>query len=202
MKENKNHIKVIGLTGGAGSGKSTVAKIFQKRGAKIIDADRIGHKLLKPGSPCSAKAVKTFGREIVVKGKIDRKVLGRIVFSDKRKLAELNKITHPCILKQIRENITNIKKSGYHGMVVIDAALIIQWGWKKRLDCIIMVDAPVRVRLERLRVKGISLDQAQRIMAQQISPREMRQEADRVIENRGSLSGLQEQVLKVWWSIK
>lgn len=198
----KKNVQIIGLTGGAGSGKSTAAKIFQKHGAKIIDADRIGHQLLKPGSPCFAKVVKTFGREIVVKGKIDRKVLGRMVFSDKRKLAELNKITHPYILKQIREKIAIIKKSGYRGIVIIDAALIIQWGWKKRLDCIIIIDAPVRVRLERLRAKGLSLNQAKRMMAQQLSPRKMRQEAGWIVENRGSLSGLQGKVLEVWRNIK
>ncbi len=202
MKEDKKHIKIIGLTGGAGSGKSTVAKLFQSLGACVIDADKLGHELLDKKSPCFAKVVKTFGLEVVVNGKIDRKILGQMVFSDKRKLAELNKITHPYILKQIKEKIVIIKKSGYYGMVVIDAALIIQWGWKKRLDCIIMVNAPVRIRLERLRAKGISPDRAKRIMAHQLSPRNMRQEADRVIENRGSLSGLQEKVLEVWQSIK
>jgi len=194
--------QIIGLTGGAGSGKSTVAKIFQKHGAKIIDADRIGHEMLKPSSPCFVKAVKTFGREIVVKGKIDRKILGQMVFADERKLAELNKITHPYILKQIKEKVAIIKKSGYRGMVIIDAALIIQWGWKKRLDCIIMVNAPVRVRLERLQIKGISPKLAKKIMTQQLSPRKMRQVADRVIENRGSLRGLEEQALEVWRSLK
>ena len=194
--------QIIGLTGGAGSGKSTVAKIFQKHGAKIIDADRIGHEMLKPSSPCFVKAVKTFGREIVVKGKIDRKILGQMVFADERKLAELNKITHPYILKQIKEKVAIIKKSGYRGMVIIDAALIIQWGWKKRLDCIIMVNAPVRARLERMRAKGISSTSAKSIMAQQLSPWGMRQEADWVIENRGSLAGLEEQASAVWRSIK
>ncbi len=198
----KRTTDIIGLTGGAGSGKSTAARYFRELGARVLDADRIGHDLLKKGSPCHAKIIKAFGPSIVTGDRINRKALGKIVFGSKRELGKLNKIVHPYILKRIKGNIANIKKSGYRGIVIIDAALIIQWGWKKWLDYIIMINAPVRTRLERMRIKGISSTRAKSIMAQQLSPRRMRQEADWVIENRSSMSGLQKKVLEVWRSIK
>lgn len=183
-----------GLTGGAGSGKSTAAKYFRELGARVIDADRIGHDLLKPGSPCHDSVIKAFGPGIVAKGRINRKLLGKIVFGSKRGLEKLNRIVHPHLLKEIKNKISKIKNGGFKGLLIIDAALIVPWGLQKQLDLLIVVDSPAKTRLERLTAKGISLSQARRIMASQLPVLKLKREADIIILNNGSLSGLKKKV--------
>ena len=188
--KSRGKMAVIGLTGGAGSGKSTAAKYFRELGARVIDADRIGHGLLKPGSPCHDKVIKAFGPAIVTRGRINREALGKIVFGNKRELEKLNKIVHPHILKETRNKISKIKSSGFKGLVIVDAALIVPWGLQKKLDLLIVVDAPVKIRLDRLAAKGISLSQARRIMVSQLPVSKLKREADIIVTNEGSLSGL------------
>ncbi|MDO9026956.1 MAG: dephospho-CoA kinase [bacterium] len=190
----RRKIVLAGLTGGAGSGKSTAAGYFRELGAMVIDADRIGHDLLKPGSPCHDKVIKAFGPSIVTGGRINRKALGKIVFGNKRELERLNKIVHPYILTNIKNKIEKIKNSGFKGLVILDAALIVPWGLQKKLDLLIVVDSPVKTRLERLAAKGISLSQARRIMASQLPVLKLKREADIIILNNGSLSGLKKKV--------
>jgi dephospho-CoA kinase len=190
MKIVKTKVITAGLTGGAGSGKSTAAKYFRDLGARVIDADRIGHGLLKFGSPCHGKIVKAFGPAIVNRGGINRKHLGKIVFGDKRQLGKLNKIVHPHLVANINDQILKIKKSGYKGPVIVDAALIVPWGLQKKLDILIVVDSPAKTRLERLTAKGIIPAQARRIMASQLPVSKLKREADITIVNDGSLSSL------------
>ncbi|MDP2806786.1 MAG: dephospho-CoA kinase [bacterium] len=181
---------IIGLTGGAGSGKSTAAKFFQKLGARVINADRIGHDLLKKGLPCRDKVIKAFGPSIVTGGRINRMLLGKIVFGNKRELEKLNRIVQPHILKEINNKISTIKNNGFKGLVIVDAALIVSWGLQKKLDLLIVVDVPVKTRLDRLTAKGISLSQARRIMASQLPVSKLKREAGIIVTNDGSLSGL------------
>lgn len=190
----KRKIILAGLTGGAGSGKSTAARYFQALGARVIDADRIGHGLLKVGSPCHDNVIKAFGSGIVTGRRINRKLLCKIVFGSERELGKLNKIVHPYILKEIKNKISKIKKSGFKGFLIIDAALIVPWGLQKKLDLLIVVDSPAKTRRERLTAKGISLSQARRIMASQLPVSKLKREADIVILNNGSLSGLKKKV--------
>jgi len=183
-----------GLTGGAGSGKSTAARYFRELGARVIDADRIGHDLLEKGSPCHDKVIKAFGPSIVTGDKINRKALGKIVFGNKRELGRLNKIVHPYILREIKNKISKIKNGGFKGLVIVDAALIVPWGLQKQLDLLIVVDSQIKTRLERLTAKGISPAQARRIMASQLPVIKLKREADIIIVNNGSLSGLKKKV--------
>jgi dephospho-CoA kinase len=194
MRKVKTKMITAGLTGGAGSGKSTAAKYFRELGARVIDADRIGHDLLKPGSPCHDSVIKAFGPGIVAKGRINRKLLGKIVFGSKRGLEKLNRIVHPHLLKEIKNKISKIKNGGFKGLLIIDAALIVPWGLQKQLDLLIVVDSPAKTRLERLTAKGISLSQARRIMASQLPVLKLKREADIIILNNGSLSGLKKKV--------
>lgn len=189
-------IKIVlaGLTGGAGSGKSAAAGYFRELGARVIDADKIGHGLLEKGSPCHAKVIKAFGPSIVTGGRIDRKALGKIVFENKREMGKLNKIVHPYLLKEIKNKIEKIKNDGFRGLVITDAALIVPWGLQKKLDVLIVVDSPVKTRLDRLAAKGIALTQARRIMASQLPVSKLKRKADIVILNNGSLSGLKKKV--------
>jgi dephospho-CoA kinase len=193
MKQN-NNICLAGLTGGAGSGKSTAAKHFRELGARVIDADRIGHGLLKKGSPCHDKVIKAFGPSIVTGGRINRKLLGKIVFGSKRELEKLNKIVHPYILTDIKNKIEKIKNGRFRGLVIVDAALIVPWGLQKKLDILIVVDSPVKTRLERLTAKGISPAQARRIMASQLPVIKLKREADIIVTNDGSPSSLKKKV--------
>lgn len=190
----KRKIVLAGLTGGAGSGKSTAAGYFRGLGAKVIDADRIGHGLLKAGSPCHDKVIKAFGPGIAAGGRINRKALGKVVFGNKREMRKLNRIVHPCILTDIKNKIEKIKNGGFKGLVIVDAALIVPWGLQKKLDILIVVDTPVKTRLERLAAKGISPAQARRIMASQLPVSKLKREADIILVNDGSLSGLKKKV--------
>lgn len=191
---SKIQLITVGLTGGAGSGKSAAAGYFRGLGAKVIDADRIGHGLLKTGSPCHCQVIKAFGPSIVTRGRINRKTLGKIAFGHNGQLRKLNAIVHPHIVTNIKHKIEKIKNSGFKGLVIIDAALIVPWGLQKNLDLLIVVDAPVKERLERLAAKGISPAQARRIMASQLPVSKLKREADIIIANDGSLSGLKKKV--------
>jgi dephospho-CoA kinase len=194
---DKRKMITIGLTGGAGSGKSTAAALFQKLGARVIDADRIGHHLLSHGSACHDKVVKAFGPAIVSGGRIDRKLLGKMVFGHKRELEKLNRIVRPYLLKEIRNQIAKIKNDGYKGLVIVDAALVVPWGLQKKLDLLVVVDAPVKARIERLQARGYSLERTRKIMASQLPAGRLKREADLVIANGGSLSMLKQRVKKV-----
>ena len=187
-------IKLIGLTGGAGSGKSTVAGYLRELGARVIDADRIGHDLLNPGSPCHDSILKAFGPSIVAKGRINRKALGKIVFGNRRELVKLNKIVHPHIVTNIKNKIAKIKNSGFNGLVIVDAALIVPWGLHKKLDLLIVIDTPLKTRIERLRAKGLSLNQARKILVSQLPVSRLKREADIIVTNDGNLSLLKKKV--------
>jgi dephospho-CoA kinase len=187
-------IKIIGLTGGAGAGKSEAASMFRRLGARVIDADRLGHELLRSESPCFPALVRTFGRGILKNGRIDRRALGHLVFKDKRELGRLNRIVHPQILKQIKNEILKIKKEEYRGIVVIDAALLVQWGWDKKVDYVVAVTAPVKQRLQRMTARGRTLSEARRIMASQLGEGALRKAADFAIVNDKGLDQLRRQV--------
>ncbi|MCU0605931.1 MAG: dephospho-CoA kinase [Candidatus Edwardsbacteria bacterium] len=191
--------KLIGLTGGAGSGKSTVAQIFKSWGAEVIDADRIGHALLLPGSPCHDEVVRAFGPGIrYANGRIDRGALGALVFADARTMRLLNAIVHPHLLAEIAFQALKLRRAGKAALAVIDAALIVQWNLHRKLDGLVVVDAPERTRLARLAAAGVPAERARRIMALQLPAVRLRRAADIVIENDGGLAGLRRQAKTAW----
>lgn len=191
--------KLIGLTGGAGSGKSTVAQIFKSWGAGVIDADRIGHALLLPGSPCHDEVVREFGGGIrYANGRIDRRALGALVFADARRMRRLDDIVHPHLLAEIAFQALKLKRAGGVPLAVVDAALIVQWNLQRKLDALIVVDAPERTRLARLAAKGIPPERAKRIIASQLPAARLRHAADIVIDNGGGLAGLRRQAKAAW----
>jgi len=199
MKENKKHIKIIGLTGGAGSGKSTVARVFQRHGACVIDADSIGHELLNKNSPCFAKAVKVFGPGILSgKNAIDRGRLGELVFSDPAEMSQLNRIVHPALLMEIKKRIL-LCRAKYPGRpIVIDAALIVQWGLEKKLNLLIMVDSYKKLRLARLQARGILRGKAMKIMSSQLPASRIKEKAGIIITNNGTIGQLEKKAALVW----
>jgi dephospho-CoA kinase len=188
---------LVGLTGGIGSGKSTVSAMLAERGAEVIDADRIAREVVMPGTHAWCKIRDHFGPEVLFPdGSIDRQVLANIVFSDKSKLALLNEITHPAILKRIAERLEDAQYRDV--IVVLDAALLIETGLAQRVDVLIVTHSPTEVQVKRLQAMGMPSVQAQARIAAQTSPEERLARADIVIDNAGSLEDLVMQVDETW----
>ncbi|MGB9839850.1 dephospho-CoA kinase [Thermovenabulum sp.] len=193
-------MKVIGLTGGIASGKSTVSGILREKGAYIIDADEISKALVEPGKPAYLEIVKHFGQEILNEdGSLRRKKLGRIVFADKEKLALLNKITHPKIVEEIKRRLEEAARRNER-VVVIDAALLIELGLYKMVEEVWLVTIDEKTQLERLLKRDSFLDEKEakdRIRAQMPQEEKVKY-ATRIINNSGDFSQLLKQVEEYW----
>lgn len=189
----------VGLTGGIGAGKSTFAALLAERGAQVIDADLLGHDALRPGRPAWHSVVDTFGDEILVEPDmhIDRGRLASIVFSDRAKLAALNAIVHPVIVKRIADELDRLRNSD--AIVIVDAALLTELGLDSIFDVVIAVQAPPAARRDRVgRSRGLSLSEIRARMAAQAPPDEVAARADIVVTNAGSLEDLVVEADRVW----
>ena len=185
-------MKVIGLTGGTGSGKSTVAAYLEKKGCIIIDAAKISRDLTKPGGEALEPIRRRFGADVFFEdGSLDRKKLGGIVFSDDAKLRSLEEITTDIVIKKILEKVEHLKKNGFNGTVILDAPLLFECGMKDCTDENWLVTCDLENRIQRLIDRdGISRQSILDRMANQLSDEQKRMMADRVIENSGSLTEL------------
>ena len=189
----------VGLTGGIGSGKSTVAKMFQDLGAYSIDADQLGRKAEEPGQPALTEISRAFGPDVLhTDGTLNRSVLAGIVFSDPKALARLNAIVHPRIWEEGERLVAVYEAQDPAGVVVLDAAVLIEAGFAERMDIIVVVDVDESDQLQRLASKGmVSEDACSRIRSQ--LPQEERLKcADFVIDNRGALGSTSKQVKEIW----
>lgn len=198
----------IGITGGTGVGKSTVTHAFERRGALeqrralILDGDRVGHEILDDATVRETLS-EAFGTEIVgANGRIDRRVLGAKVFSDPDALARLNAIVHPPLLGQLRERLDNATGVS---LVVVDAALITEWGIEDWFDRVVVVTASAEAVAERLRAKGLTDKQVANRIASQLSVAERIRRATQrgnsppvVIENDGDIAQIERAVAKLW----
>jgi dephospho-CoA kinase len=192
--------RVIGLTGGIGSGKSTVVRRLVELGALAIDADKVGHEIYLPATPGFAAVVEAFGQDIVATdGTIDRRALGAKVFGDADALARLNAIAHPRIAEAIRERIERLRTAGETRPVVLEAAVLIEAGWKALVDEVWVVVAPPPVAIDRLaRDRGLSREEAARRIAAQLTNEGRAAHADVVIANDGALDDLVAEVDRVF----
>ncbi len=188
-------MRIIGLTGGTGSGKSTAAKRFEERGLPVIDADRIGHELIAPGGAAESAVVEVFGDVVLTSGIIDRAKLGAVVFNAPEKLAQLNAIVHPRLFGEIARRCQEHAAQGAEA-VIVDAALLGESGEKDAwIDDLILVSAPEAVRIQRLEVfrdtpRAVA---EQRVRAQK-DPERKRAFSRWVIDNAGDLEALHQQV--------
>jgi dephospho-CoA kinase len=190
----------FGLTGGAGTGKSTVARMLEELGARIIDADRIGHELLFPSSRVYARVVRRFGEGILdASGQILRPKLGAIVFSNPAQLAALNQILHPEIIREVDLTEARISAKTRQAVIVVDAALILEAGIGGHFVRLIATWCRPEQQLERLMAKlGLTREQAERRIAAQISADEKRARADFVIDTSASLDETRRQVAELY----
>lgn len=190
----------IGLTGGIASGKSTVAKMFVKNGAHIIDFDKLAHELQKPDKPAWQEVVKYFGKEILSPdGKIDRVKLGNIVFADKRKLNKLNKIIHPLVYREWRKKLETLSRKEPHAIVFADIPLLFEGGKQHLFNLTMLVLVEPEEQIRRLMARnGVSREDAEKRLNNQMPITEKISLADIVINNGGSINETQKIVKKVW----
>jgi len=191
---NDQPYKIIGLTGPIASGKDSVAKILQKQGAAVIDADQVAHTLYNPQTPVWREIVKAFGSKILMRGgKINRQKLAKIVFSDEKKLLQLNGIVHPRLREAIIESCKLLVVSSK--LIVINAAVLSEIGLVDYVDEVWVVMASKEKRLKRLLKKGSSKTSAQKRISSQMPQKEYLAMADRVIRNDGSSKSLRKAIM-------
>ncbi|MFM1790380.1 MAG: hypothetical protein RLZZ526_707 [Actinomycetota bacterium] len=192
---------LLGLTGGIGSGKSTVSALLAQRGAVIIDADAIVKELQEPGQPLLKELSDEFGESIIREdGSLDRVALAGIAFADKDKLAALNKIVHPAVGREMNRRLEEQRTTD--NVVVLDITLLAE-NPRKGLCGVIVVDVPVDVAVSRLmEFRGFKEDDARARVANQTSREKRVAIADRIVDNSGDMSALEEQVAAVWeWAV-
>jgi len=190
---------VIGILGGVGSGKSTVAAEFAKLGCKVVDADKIAHDLLEKKA-AKKKIVDLFGKTVLDStGKIDSKKLADVVFADADKLSSLNKIIHPLVLGRAEELIKRYNRQNEVKAIVLDMPLLVEVGWAKRCDKLIFVDCKRQLRVDRAKKMGVFEENQLKIRENfQISLDNKVAIADNTVDNNSAFSALPRQVADIF----
>jgi dephospho-CoA kinase len=190
----------IGLTGGIGCGKSAAAAILVELGAVLIDADKVGHEVYEPGTPCWNALVGAFGRDIVAADRtIDRKKLGVRVFSDPLALKRLNALVQPRIADKINERIRDLRARAIEAPIVVEAAVLIEAGWQWLVDEIWVIASSRERAIERvIAARGLSRGEVEQRIGSQISEAERTRDADCVIPNDGTLAELRAAIERCW----
>ena len=193
---------LVGITGGIGSGKSTLARLLAQRGAVLVDADYLGHQILEIPRVV-AELVGAFGAQITDPcGRIRRRELGRLAFAGPEAFAQLSRIVRPHLEALLWQEIARAADSSADALVIVDAALLYEWGVAERFDLMIAVDAPEDVRRRRAAARqGLSEAEVERRMAWQMPAREKAARADLVVENGGNLADLEQRAAEVWQRI-
>lgn len=192
-------ITVIGITGGVGSGKSKVLEFMEQRyGAIVYKADEIGHKVMEKGTDCYHKILECFGDDILsIDGEIDRKKIANIIFNDENKLNMMNSFIHPSVEKYIINHIINEYNDCGHKLYIIEAALLIEAGYKQLATELWYVFSDKEKRIERLiNTRGYSREKCLSIMRNQLSDKEFRQNCDYVIDNSMDFNNTKNQIEK------
>jgi len=191
---------VIGVTGGIATGKSSVLEMLAKRGADTIDADAAYHAMIGPAGPLVAPIAERFGPDVVAEdGSIDRRMLAGIVFADRAALADLDKITHPAVIEEIRAQIA----ASAAEVVAVDAVKLIESGMADLCDAVWLVVCDPAIQRERLmRRNNLTSDEADLRLAAQPDETARRARADVVIDNNGTHADLERQVAALWQLVK
>jgi dephospho-CoA kinase len=185
----------IGLTGGIGSGKSTVSRLLAERGAVIVDADAIAREVVAAGTPGLAAVVEAFGGGVLTpSGDLDRPALAAVVFSDADARRRLDAIVHPLV----RQCAAEVERAAGEAVVVHDVPLLVETGQAAAYDLVLVVEADEGARVTRLIERGLSGDDARARIAAQASDDQRRAVADVVLDNRGTRDDLESQVDRFW----
>jgi len=191
-------MRTIGLTGGIGSGKSTVAQMLVARGAAFVNADLVGHRSYLKGTPTYERLVETFGREIVGEdGEIDRQKLGRRVFADPDDRHRLNDIVWPAMAEMMARDLDGLRARGER-VAVLEAAILLEAGWQWLVDEVWVVVAAPDTAVRRLEAAGMEREQAEARIRSQLGNEERTCQADVVVENDGTLTELEARVQSLW----
>lgn len=190
-------MKIIGLCGQSGAGKTTALEVFERSGFAVIDCDAVSRLVTSPDSPCVRELAERFGEGILNADKsLKRQALADIVFLDAESLADLNRITHKHILKEVFCRLDKFRHEGYRAAVV-DAPVLFESGLDRDCDTTLAVCADLETRLERITSRdGISRERAEARVSRQLSDMELSRLADRVIYNNSDLESFRNEVLK------
>jgi dephospho-CoA kinase len=186
---------VVGLTGGIGAGKSTVAQFFAELGALVIDADQLARMAIERGTDGFADVMLRFGDEVIVNGDIDRKKLAEIVFSDPQARKDLEAIIHPRVQALFAEAVADLDADD---ILIYEIPLLVETGAASKFDYIVTVESELELRKERLLKKGLYISQIEKRMASQASPEARVAIADKVIRNDADEDSLLRQVENLW----
>lgn len=184
-------MRIIGLTGAPGAGKTSAAEYLREKGAVVFSGDKTGREVIKKNPVLLNRLVRALDKSILKEdGTMDRERVGRIVFSDPAALSELNDIIHPPLLRALKMKLKEAREKGPQRLVVVDAALIFEWGIADWFDYVLVITARRDLRLKRLVRSGLSLRQASQRIGSQIPQRTKAALADYVIQNNGNMAGL------------
>lgn len=190
-------IRVVGLTGGIASGKSTVSRILRELGVDVIDADVLAREVVEPGTPGLQQVAARFPGVLGPDGQLDRARLGARIFFDAVERAALNAILHPLIQEEFKRRTAALERQG-KSLVVYDAALLIENGLHRKMDAVVVVNSPEEVQRQRLMERnGLSREEADARIASQMPLREKVQHATWVVDNGGGLESTRAQVERI-----
>jgi dephospho-CoA kinase len=186
---------IVALTGGIGSGKSTVGEIFANLGALVVDSDLLAREVIERGTEGFEQVVTEFGDQILKNGEIDRGSLGELVFKDRDKLTKLEAITHPLIRKAFKEFVESAPADS---IVINQIPLLVESKSNYRFDAVITVSAPEELRRERVSKRGLPLSEINRRMAAQATDSQREAIADFIIQNTGDIDQITSAVENIW----
>jgi dephospho-CoA kinase len=193
-------VVVAGLTGGIATGKSTVAAIFEKAGARLIDADRIAREAVRKDSPAYREIVAHFGAEVLQEnGELDRKRLASMIFGDPAEQRALERIVHPRVKEEIDRGIEWVRQQAPDALLIVDIPLLFEAGMQHGLDAVIVVYAPENLQIERLMARdGLTRPEAVARIRAQMPIESKRALATYLIDNSGSMESTRAETLKVY----
>lgn len=189
---------VVALTGGIGSGKSTVAQCFAELGAFVIDADQLARMVVERGTDGFAEVLLRFGDEIILNGDIDRKKLAEIIFSDESARRDLEAIIHPRVQAMFAEAVADL---AHDDILIYEIPLLVETNAAEKFDYVITVESDIELRKERLLKRGLFISQIEKRIAAQASPQSREAAADAVIHNNSDEDSLLRQVENLWESV-
>jgi dephospho-CoA kinase len=194
MAKKRKKAVLIGVTGQIGAGKSTVAKILASVGCKVVSGDELGRQVLERSITVRKQLVKAFGDDLLLSnGKINRAKLAKRAFASEPSLQTLNRIVHPPLLKELDRQIRITEQT--ESVVIIDATLLIEWGYHRKMDETVVVTAPRALRHLRLRGRGISQGDIKARESQQLTESQFRKYATKIVRNSGDAGALRARVI-------